>query len=74
MLRYKELAIADYGFALKCLTYESLQLVQNLGYNLSFEPVSICGKLSKVESDNQPPVPTDTSPQDLQNRIRISHY
>jgi hypothetical protein len=29
LLRYKGLAIADYGVALKCLAYESLRLVQD---------------------------------------------
>jgi len=31
LLRYSGLAIADYGCALKCLAYGSLQLVQNPG-------------------------------------------
>ncbi len=33
LLRYYGLAIVHYGFALKCLAYESLQLVQNSGIN-----------------------------------------
>ena len=33
LLRYSGLAIADYGCALKCLAYGSLQLVQDSGSN-----------------------------------------
>jgi len=31
MLRYSGRSIANYSFALKCLAYESLRLVQNSG-------------------------------------------
>jgi len=35
LLRYSRLAIGDYGCALRCLAYGSLQLVQNSGNNIS---------------------------------------
>ena len=39
MLRYSGLAIADYGYALKCLAYESLRLVQNSGNVVRVNPI-----------------------------------
>jgi len=35
----KGLAIADYGFPLKCLAYESLQIVKGSGDNASLQPL-----------------------------------
>lgn len=38
MLRYQGLEVANYIFALKCLAYRSLRLVQNSGLRLKLIP------------------------------------